>query len=80
MSKLKAIFGAVTPKAPKAPEALPPVPTREDPAIETARKKQQSSERLRRGRKGSILTSSAGVEEDASILRPGARSAKLLGK
>ncbi len=74
MSKLKSIFGGA-----KTPEPLPELPTREDPAIAAARKTQQSAERLRRGRKSSILTSSSGVQDDASILRPGARSAKLLG-
>lgn len=77
MSKIAKLFGFGSPK----PAPLPPLPKREDPAIEEARKKQQIIERARVGRRGSVKTSGSGLEEDEDkIRRPGARSAKLLGE
>ncbi len=77
MSKIAKIFGG---GAPKAPPPLPPLPTRADPAIEAARKRQQTSALMRKGRRASILTSGRGVEDElGTVSRPEARGAKLFG-
>lgn len=74
MSKIAKIFGA---KKPRAPEPLPPLPTRKDPAIEDARKRQASADRMRKGRRSTILTSGRGVDDElGNVARP---AAKLLG-
>lgn len=66
------------PPPPAAPTALP---QRDDPEIGQARKRQQEADRLRKGRRASILTSSRGVEGGlGSVNRPGARAAQLLGE
>ncbi len=76
----KKIIGALTPDVPGA-KPLPPLPTRQDPAIGAARREQQTLERRRRGRRSTILTSGQGVEDQLGIIsRPQARSAQLLGE
>ena len=77
MGKIAKIFGG---EQPKAPPPLPPLPTRADPAIEAARKKQQLLEKQRKGRGQSILTSGRGVEDGFGSSQPEAREAKLLGQ
>ena len=79
MSKLAKLFGF---SKPKAPAPLPPFPTREDPAIAEARRRQISLEKRRKGRRASILTSGSGLDEDklGVISRPEAVSAKTFGQ
>jgi hypothetical protein len=81
-SSIGSIFGGK--KKTAAPLPLPPVTTRADvapdPAIAEAKKTAETLARLRRGRKQSVLTSGAGLEDDEDLIeRPGARKAKLLG-
>lgn len=63
------------------PEARPgDPPERTDPAVLAAGEEQRLSERQRRGRRASILTSGGGLEEGlGTVRRPEARSAQLLG-
>jgi len=73
------LFGG---KKKKTPLPLPPIPKRDDPEIEIARKKAAVAARVRQGRSGTILTSGFGViddEEEDEIKRVKARRAKLLG-
>ena len=54
--------------------------SRKDPEVEAARRRQQTADRLRRGRRASILTSGRGVEDElGSVSRPSATGATLLG-
>ena len=77
MSKLGKIFGGDKPKL----EPLPPLPDREDPAIEAARKKQASNDLRRRGRRSTILTSGSGVSDNFGDVSSRPRAgAKLLGQ
>ncbi len=67
--------------SPDTPRPLPPPPlpvTRETPEIDEAAARAMEAERRRKGRRQTILTSGAGVEDDllGNIERPGAR---LLG-
>ena len=62
------------------PPPLPPVPTRADPEIEEARRREREAQRLRQGRRAQILTSGAGDTAPlGSSSRPEARAAQLLG-
>lgn len=75
----------LAPNLPEVPEALPPPPSAQEPAIsaamEEARKKQTATDLKRRGRKASILTSARGVENELGVVnRPQARAAALLGQ
>ncbi len=60
--------------SPPAVTPLPPLPTREDPAIAKAKEDQRSAELRRKGRRAAILTSGEGAEETedqlAGIDRP----------
>ena len=64
---------------PSMPAAAPPPPTREDPAIEDAKKKLRLSEAQRRGRKASILTPPGDELGAATVDRPTALSGTLGG-
>ena len=67
-------------KSQPAVAALPPVPKPEDPEIETARKRLREQEKLRSGRRGSVLTGGQGVtEKRGAVSRPEGRAAELLG-
>jgi hypothetical protein len=63
-----------SPPAPKLPPPPPPLPTPEDPAIEEERRKRLISERLRKGRSSTILTSGLGDSKPADVVRPDLRS------
>lgn len=67
---------------PPAPAPIAPLPTQEDPEIAKAKKEQRSSELRRKGRRASILTSGAGVDDDlgSAAIRPQARAARLMGE
>jgi len=54
--------------APAAPAPLPPLPEREDPAVTEARENLRLSEKRRRGRRASILTSGAGLDDELGII------------
>lgn len=59
--------------APAAPAPLPPLPEREDPTVLEAREKLRLSEKRRKGRRASILTSGSGLEDELGIVhRPSA--------
>jgi len=78
LSKLASLFGGKK----KRPIILPPIPKRDDPEIEKARKKAAVQARVRQGRSGTVLTSGFGVtddDEEEQIKRATARRAKLLG-
>lgn len=68
------------PPPPPAPTPLPPEPTREDPAVDRARREQERAALRRRGRAASML---AGDDPDGlgTISRPqaGGRAAQTLG-
>lgn len=68
------------PKPDKPPPAATP-PKREDESVKIAGAQQRRAERLRRGRRASILTSGQGLEDELGILsRPEARGgSQLLG-
>ena len=75
----KGLKNALTPDIPEA-SSLPPVPTAADPEIEAARQRQREAERLRKGRRASMITGGQGVTEPlGSVGRPEARAANLLG-
>jgi len=80
MGKIAKIFGG---GKPKAPPPLPPLPTRADPEIEAARRRQKTANKLRKGRRSSILTSSSqgsdNILGETSGVIEGSR-AKLLGE
>jgi len=76
MSKIAKIFGGGEKQ--EAPPPLPPVPTRADPAIAAAKKRQQHSAKMRKGRKASILTSGQGVSDGTGSSSQA--GAKLLGE
>ena len=80
MSKIAKIFGGK--QKLQAPEPLAPLPTRADPEIAAAKKRQAEADKLRKGRRSSILTSGRGAEDilGSQITRPEARGAKLLGQ
>ena len=70
------VIGGRTPD----PPPLPPIPTRADPEIEEARRREREAQRLRQGRRAQILTSGAGHTAPlGSSNRPTARAANLLG-
>ena len=76
MSKFRSLFGGKIPDAPP----LPPVTTRDDPEIESARQREREAQKLRQGRRSQILTSGAGDTAPlGSSSRPTARAANLLG-
>lgn len=58
-----------SPKMP-APAPVAPPPTREDPAIEEAKRKQRMIEGQRRGRAATIVTGGLGDTGEAEIKRP----------
>jgi len=79
VSFITKLFGG---KKKKTPLPLPPIPKRDDPEIEIARKKAAVAARVRQGRSGTVLTSGFGLpddEEEEQIKRVKARRAKLLG-
>jgi hypothetical protein len=76
MARLFPGFGG----APSAPPPLPPVPTREDPAIAEAREKLRLAERRRAGRRATNLTGSEATLGNSRVARPGASPSKLLGE
>lgn len=63
----------ITPKIPGV-AALPKIPTTEDPSVAAAKEKLRLSEKKRKGRRASVLTSSRGVEKETGIIK---RSAAL---
>lgn len=65
---------------PPAPAPLPPIPTREDPAVVEARNKLRQSELRRRGRAATMVAPSEGELGNPNVNRPQARSAQLLGQ
>lgn len=68
------IFGG----GPKKPEPLPPLPERDDPAIQEARDKERISRKRRKGRASTILTRPGlGSEDEDENPVP---KAKLLGE
>lgn len=77
MSFITNLFG----KKKKKPLPLPPIPKRDDPEIEKARKRAAVQARVRQGRSGTVLTSGLGLadDEEDAIKRAAARRAKLLG-
>lgn len=67
---------------PDAPAALPPPPTFDDPAIAAAKEKLRLSEKRRKGRRASVLTSNRGVDNNSPVIKRvaalgGDRDAKL---
>jgi len=62
------------------PAPLPPLPTREDPEIDAARKRQATADKLRKGRRSSILTSSSGTTDSFNAERPAATGVTKLGQ
>lgn len=55
--------------------------TEADPAIEATRKRKLAADKLRQGRRASILTSRSGVDEPlGAVNRPQARAAQLFGE
>ena len=54
-------MGFLSPPAPPALAPVPPVPTRDDPAVETQRKAVVLAEKRRKGRRASVLTSTGGT-------------------
>lgn len=73
MKNFTCIFpgGGLFSSKPDAPTPLPPPPKLDDPAVDTAREKLRLSEKRRRGRRASILTSQSGTTEaTAGIKRP----------
>jgi len=82
MSKIAKLFGFSKPEPPPPlppPKPLPPLPKREDPEIEAKRKRQLTAEKLRKGRRSTVLTSGRGVQDElGEVSRP--RAAKLLGQ
>ena len=77
MSFITDLFGG---KKKKTPLPLPPIPTRDDPAIEKARKRAAVQERVRQGRATTVLTSGFGLADEEDVIkRSTARRAKLLG-
>lgn len=85
MSKFSSLFSAIGGlfggDAPNAPAPPPPLPTRGDPEVAAARKREKLAARRRGGRASSILTSGRGVEEQlGTVSRPEAtRASELLG-
>jgi len=74
------VYELLTPKMPELPVPVPP-PSREDPSIAEARKKQKLAELQRRGRSAMILTGSKGVEDElGNVTRPQATAVKLFGE
>jgi hypothetical protein len=68
--------------ADKIPVTPLPAPiTRDDDRVKKARDDAIRTEKKRKGRKSTILTSGRGVDDDqlGSVTRPEARNAKLLG-
>jgi hypothetical protein len=61
------IFGG--PKMPAPPEPVAP-PTREDPAVTEAARRQRNAAALARGRGATILTSELGVGSGSATGRP----------
>lgn len=84
MGKVRSIGRAVgkllgTDRIPEPPP-LPPITSRADPDIESARQRQREAERLRAGRRASIITGGQGVTEPlGSVSRPQAGGSTLLG-
>jgi len=70
-----AVFPGFSPKQ-SAPEALPPPPKLDDPAVDAARERLRLSLKKRRGRIASILTSNRGVDNNAPVIK---RSSALGG-
>jgi len=63
---------------PDKPKPLPPPPSREDPAVAGARKKQRLEAKARSGRRSTVLTGSRGVESKlGTVSKP--RASELLG-
>ena len=58
----------------------PPPPTREDPSIAEARKKQRLAELQRRGRQAMILAGKGAGDELGNVVRPEAKAVKLFGE
>ena len=62
------------------PGALTALPTAGDPEIEAARKRQREQERLRSGRRASIMSGGQGVASPLGVVsRPEGRAAELFG-
>ena len=75
----KGVTKAFTPDIPEI-SPLTALPTAADPEIEAARQRQREAERLRKGRRASIITGGKGVTEPlGSVSRPEARASDLLG-
>lgn len=57
-----------------------PITSKPDPAIAEAKERLRLSERRRKGRRATIVTSARGVQDElGSVSRPQARAARLLG-
>lgn len=76
MARLFPGFGG----GPSAPPPLPPVPTREDPAIAEAKERLRLAERRRSGRRASNLTGSQETLGNSVVARPSANTSQLLGE
>jgi hypothetical protein len=64
------IFSAPSPPPPPPPPPLPPIPTADDPEVKRAAEQRRLSERKRRGRRSTILTSGLGDPSTAPVGRP----------
>ena len=77
MSKIGRLLGI---KPPTAVAPAPPLPTRDDPELEEARRREREAESLRRGRRASIVTGAQGVTAPlGEVNRPQAGGSTLLG-
>ena len=78
--KIRDPFGLILKdKGPPPLEALPPTPTRDSPEVLEAARRQAEADRLRKGRRSTILTSRRGVEDKlGTVNRPEAST--LLGE
>lgn len=79
LAPIRAVGDLLSPDIPASPPP-PPVPKRTDPEVDEAGRRQREADRLRRGRRATILTSSRGVEDQLGVTRPEARGARLLGE
>ena len=76
MARLFPGFGG----GPSAPPPLPPLPTREDPAIAAAKEKLRLAERRRSGRRAANLTGTQATLGNSLVARPAASTSQLLGE
>ena len=86
MGKFRSLFGggASNSSSTPAPAPPPPLPTRKDPEIGAARERQRLASLRQSGRRATIMTSAAGLDDEdtlggSPIRRPTARAASVLG-